>query len=222
MSRLPSNYSTDTARSRIPPALQNGSSVAPVRPLQINRTPPRPTTPSSASNASTSPVAPKGPPRPMRSGLRERRVSDYSTSDRASVDSRITRDSRASGDNADAARSDQSQPYRTRNNVASSSNLSNGRPRAAPSPISPMSPESDISPTSLAAIAAFQAFGRKRGMSNDSVMDAEYEREKAKEAEVQKARQQRLRDRVPGRKATRKAKAGDIDGTSRLEYFPSP
>ncbi|KAH9836975.1 Sec8 exocyst complex component-specific domain-containing protein [Rhodofomes roseus] len=48
-------------------------------------------------------------------------------------------------------------------------------------------------------------------MSNDSMMDAEYEREKAQEREAERARQQRLRDRVPGRKPTGKTKAGDID-----------
>lgn len=70
------------------------------------------------------------------------------------------------------------------------------------------------SPASLAAaVAAFQSLGRKRGMSNDSLMDAEYERQREKEMELQKARQQRLRDKVPGRRPTGKAKAGDIDGT---------
>ncbi|KAH9937245.1 Sec8 exocyst complex component-specific domain-containing protein [Fomitopsis serialis] len=42
-------------------------------------------------------------------------------------------------------------------------------------------------------------------------MDAEYEREKAQEREAERARQQRLKDRVPGRKPTGKTKAGDID-----------
>ena len=49
-------------------------------------------------------------------------------------------------------------------------------------------------------------------MTNDSMADAEYEREKAQEREAERIRQQRLRDRVPGRKPTGKTKAGDIDG----------
>lgn len=222
MSRQPQNYQAGSTRPRRPSASQNGAptSVPPVRPLQINRNPQRPTTPSSASAASTSPVTPKGPPRPMRSGLRERRTSEYSGSDRASVDSRVTRDSRTSGEHTDATRADPPLPQRTRNDAAGSSKQSNGRSKLAPSPspISPMSPESELSPTSLAAIAAFRSFGRKRGMSNDSMMDDEYERQKARELEEQKARQQRLRDRVPGRKPTGKTKAGDIDGEHSVMY----
>ncbi|KAI0830535.1 Sec8 exocyst complex component-specific domain-containing protein [Trametes gibbosa] len=47
-------------------------------------------------------------------------------------------------------------------------------------------------------------------MSNDDAMD-EYEEQKRREIEVQKARQMRIREKVPGRRATGKAKAGDID-----------
>ncbi|KAI0936742.1 hypothetical protein AcV5_004806 [Taiwanofungus camphoratus] len=212
MSRVPSTYSTDPAR-RLPSNSQNGTFIPPVRPLQINRTPTRPPTPSSVSSISTSPSTTRGPPRPMRSGLRDRRVSEHS-SDRASMDSRITHDSRDTGDTVDPTRSDASLPYRTRNNVASSSNLYSRQAAASPSPISPVSSMEDPqpSPASLAAaVAAFQSLGRKRGMSNDSLMDAEYERQREKEMELQKARQQRLRDKVPGRRPTGKAKAGDID-----------
>lgn len=84
------------------------------------------------------------------------------------------------------------------------------------SPTSPFSPDSGISPSSMAAVVAFQALGKKRGMTSDSMMDAEYEREKAQEREAERARQQRLRDRVPGRKPTGKTKAGDIDGECML------
>ncbi|KAI0361385.1 hypothetical protein OH77DRAFT_1417634 [Trametes cingulata] len=47
-------------------------------------------------------------------------------------------------------------------------------------------------------------------MSNDDVVD-EYEEQRKREMEVQKARQMRIREKVPGRRATGKAKAGDID-----------
>ena len=49
-------------------------------------------------------------------------------------------------------------------------------------------------------------------MSNDDFMDAEYEEQKRREIEVQKARQKRIKEKVPGRRTTGKAKAGDIDG----------
>ncbi|KAI0801047.1 Sec8 exocyst complex component-specific domain-containing protein [Fomes fomentarius] len=75
----------------------------------------------------------------------------------------------------------------------------------------PVSPgPSEISPTSLAAVAAFQSLGRRRGMSNDMV-DDEYEEQKRREIEVQKARQKKIKEKVPGRRTTGKAKAGDID-----------
>ncbi|KAI0778405.1 Sec8 exocyst complex component-specific domain-containing protein [Trametes elegans] len=47
-------------------------------------------------------------------------------------------------------------------------------------------------------------------MSNDDIMD-EYEEQRRREIEVQKARQKRIKDKVPGRRTTGKAKAGDID-----------
>ena len=51
-------------------------------------------------------------------------------------------------------------------------------------------------------------------MSNDDMMDAEYEEQKRREIELLKARQKRIREKVPGRRTTGKAKAGDIDGKS--------
>ncbi|KAH9857960.1 Sec8 exocyst complex component-specific domain-containing protein [Lenzites betulinus] len=47
-------------------------------------------------------------------------------------------------------------------------------------------------------------------MSNDDGMD-EYEERKRKEIEVQKMRQMKIKEKVPGRRATGKAKTGDID-----------
>ncbi|KAI0673359.1 Sec8 exocyst complex component-specific domain-containing protein [Trametes maxima] len=47
-------------------------------------------------------------------------------------------------------------------------------------------------------------------MSNDDMPD-EYEEQRRREIEVQKARQKKIREKVPGRRATGKAKAGDID-----------
>ncbi|KAI8990488.1 Sec8 exocyst complex component-specific domain-containing protein [Trametes punicea] len=47
-------------------------------------------------------------------------------------------------------------------------------------------------------------------MSDGEVLD-EYEEQRRREIEVQKARQMKIREKVPGRRATGKAKAGDID-----------
>jgi exocyst complex component 4 len=61
-------------------------------------------------------------------------------------------------------------------------------------------------------MAAFREAGaRKRSMTNGSE-DTTYEREKKREREKEMMRQERIRERMPGRKATGKAKAGDIDG----------
>lgn len=210
MSRLPPNYSNSSGRSRSGSTRQDGipSISPPIRPLQINRTPTstRPTSPS--SNFSSSPSG-KGPARPMRSGLRDRQLSDISTSDRASLDSRTAPEPRGSGDRFDYGRGESSI---TRNGSVSTSSRSYGSSQTVTSPTSPLSPDSGITPSSMAAIVAFQALGKKRGMTNDSIADAEYEREKAQEREAERARQQRLRDRAPGRKPTGKTKAGDIDG----------
>jgi exocyst complex component 4 len=48
-------------------------------------------------------------------------------------------------------------------------------------------------------------------MTNESD-DFEYGKERQKALEVENARQQRIRDKAPGRKMTGKARAGDIDG----------
>lgn len=50
-------------------------------------------------------------------------------------------------------------------------------------------------------------------MMNESD-DVEYQAERQNALEAEKARQQRIRDKVPGRRTNGKARAGDIDGTS--------
>lgn len=62
-------------------------------------------------------------------------------------------------------------------------------------------------------MAAFKDAGaRKRRMTNEA--DEDFEKERRAEVERQKVRQERIRDRIPGRRVTGKAKAGDIDGKS--------
>ncbi|KAI0720009.1 Sec8 exocyst complex component-specific domain-containing protein [Cerioporus squamosus] len=181
MSRIPA-YPPDMARrTRSPSVSENGATT---RPLQINRPPTRPTTPSGSSVTSGSP---RGPARPTRSGLRSRQVSEVSVPDRSSMESRTTRDSRDAYEGRPSGLPDGPQSSRSR--MMNGSEQTNGK--------------AEVSPTSLAAVAAFQSFGRRRGMSNDDMLDAEYEEQKRREIEIQKAR--------PGRRATGKAKAGDID-----------
>jgi hypothetical protein len=48
-------------------------------------------------------------------------------------------------------------------------------------------------------------------MTNESE-DREYEIERQNELQAEKVRQQRIRDKVPGRRTNGKARAGDIDG----------
>ncbi|KAI0785469.1 Sec8 exocyst complex component-specific domain-containing protein [Irpex lacteus] len=144
--------------------------------------------------------------RPQRSGLRGRQVSEYSNSDRASIDSRY-------GEYRDSRDSSGYTPARpTRNDFAARSRPTNGSIDANGllSPLSPSS-EAEVSPQGVAAIAAFQhAIARRRGKAGDEYADAEYEREKQREMAIQMDRQKRIREKVPGRKAT-KPRAGDID-----------
>ncbi|KAJ3554644.1 hypothetical protein NM688_g3000 [Phlebia brevispora] len=179
------------------------------RPLQINR-PPRPTTPSRSAAMSSSPSGP-GPARPPRSGLRSRKVSEYTGSDRLSIDSNGG-DYRDQRDSIDTSRSDSSQPppRPPRSNISGTPAATNGHLKPPPSR-SPTSPE-ELSPSSMAVLAMFQSVMQKkrRGMTDDDYLEAEYEKEKEKELAIQQVRQRRLRERMPGRKAT-ETKAGDID-----------
>jgi hypothetical protein len=49
--------------------------------------------------------------------------------------------------------------------------------------------------------------------------DMEYQRERQEEMEAEKVRQQRIRDKVPGRRVNGNARAGDIDGMCYLPVF---
>lgn len=81
--------------------------------------------------------------------------------------------------------------------------------------ISRSSAHDEASPTTPAlasVMAAFREAGaRKRAITNGNE-DIAYEQEKQREKELEMRRQERIRERMPYRKATGKAKAGDIDG----------
>lgn len=76
------------------------------------------------------------------------------------------------------------------------------------------------SPVALSSVvSAFQSAGsRRRAMTNGSD-DAEYEKARQQELEDEKRRQQRIRERAPGRKATGRANAGDVDGMSSAAFL---
>lgn len=48
-------------------------------------------------------------------------------------------------------------------------------------------------------------------MTEEDLLDAEYEREKERELAIQRDRQRRIKEKVPGMRA-HKPRAGDIDG----------
>ncbi|CAK5280151.1 unnamed protein product [Mycena citricolor] len=191
---------------RIRSPSQSNGSVPPLpsangtRPLQVARPPSRPTTPNNGGSGVPMSGSPRGlpnlvqggPSRPQRSELRSR-GSEYSGSQRDSI------------------ATDFSSSSRTRPNGSSSNG---GTPGARPRPPrvrgGPAEDE-EKSPTSLTSVmAAFQSAGTRRRQMTNGSEDFDYQRDRQEEIEAENARQQRIRDRAPGRKLG-KARAGDID-----------
>lgn len=171
------------------------------RPLQI----PRATTPTNGQFVSGSPQqyglssAPLGPLRPQRSELRGARASDYS-SDRGSVASQDPYRDGVEG----------SQDGQAYNGYPNSANSRSRTPRQATSPYSATGDQT--TPTSLnSAVSAFKSAAvRKKTL--ESTDDGEYWKERERDLEEEKARQQRIRERVPGLKVLKSKKGGEIDG----------
>jgi exocyst complex component 4 len=154
--------------------------------------------------------SPNGPFRPQRSELRPRQTSEHS--ERASTSSRATLledDARDRRDSSSTTRSDVSV---TPQYLNGSTGSANSRPRVTlPRSVVP-DETSPATPALATVMAAFKEAGaRKRSMTNGSG-DTAYEQEKQREKEKEMMRQERIRERMPGRKPTGKAKAGDIDG----------
>ncbi|KAG0704359.1 Sec8 exocyst complex component-specific domain-containing protein [Suillus ampliporus] len=214
MSRIPTFPLQPTEQNRVPPSNSNGSYTT-TRPLQIARPPSRQAAPSSNTFASSSPKGPgfslpKGPLRPQRSELRPRQVSEHS--ERASISSRATQledyAARDRRDSSSTTRSDSSAAPQYNNG---SIGAANNRPRVDIPRSSAYDETSPTAPALASVMAAFREAGaRKRAMTNGSE-DIAYEQEKQREKEQEMKRQERIRDRMPFRKATGKAKAGDID-----------
>lgn len=86
-------------------------------------------------------------------------------------------------------------------------------PRATNGGYTPAANENAETPTSLGSVlSAFKSAGsRKKTLDSD---DAEYWREREQEIEAEKARQQRIREKVPGLRVRSNTKGGEIDGMS--------
>ncbi|KNZ74114.1 putative exocyst complex component sec8 [Termitomyces sp. J132] len=194
--------------TRRSPSIDRNSISSPIptpstatRPLQISRPTagnspyPSPSPRLAPSNPSSS-----GPARPQRSELRSR-APGHDSSEQASY-----------RDSLSTIQSDASLASRSRLGAISSNVVAKSKPR--PQPLqSPVSDEEYLStPTSLAsALSAFKSAGsRRRDMVNESD-DLEYQAERQNAIEEEKARQQRIRDKVPGRRTNGKARVGDID-----------
>ncbi|KAG6830294.1 hypothetical protein H0H92_001372 [Tricholoma furcatifolium] len=200
--RSPSvNGSNISLPNPFPPTASPGT-----RPLQISRPSERSTTPGNGSYPPQSPRLPPphpssgGPSRPQRSELRTR-VPDYDNSEQASY-----RDS-ISTTRSDISLSARPQASALGSNVTPKSK---SRPQRLQSPIAD---EGDLStPASLAsALSAFKSAGSRRRAMTMENEDLEYQTERQNEIEAERARQQRIRDKVPGRRINGKARAGDID-----------
>ncbi|KAG7099005.1 hypothetical protein E1B28_000890 [Marasmius oreades] len=198
MSRAPP-FPTRTSRSGSVSNSNGPNSSQNTRPLQISRGPSRPTTPSRpptpgnnapASIPRTSNVS-GGPSRPQRSELRQTgtRSSDYS--DRTAS---TYRDSVAS-----STRQDPGQTHRTRPSLSSTIPS-----RQKSEEYSPMSPAlSNV-------MSAFRDAGARRRATQDDD-DVEYQRDRRQEREAESARQQRIREKAPGRRTNGRTKPGDTD-----------
>ncbi|KAG2154660.1 Sec8 exocyst complex component-specific domain-containing protein [Suillus clintonianus] len=215
MSRIPTFPLEPTDPNRIPLPNNSNGSYSTTRPLQIARPPSRQGAPSNNTLASSSPKgpgfsSPKGPLRPQRSELRPRQVSEHS--ERASTSSRATQledyAARDRRDSSSTTRSDSSGVPQYHNG---SIGAANSRVRVDIPRSSAYDETSPTTPAMASVMAAFREAGaRKRAMTNGSD-DIAYEQEKQREKEMEMKRQERIRERMPYRKATGKAKAGDID-----------
>ncbi|KAF8640668.1 hypothetical protein AX17_000325 [Amanita inopinata Kibby_2008] len=86
------------------------------------------------------------------------------------------------------------------------------RPRPQRLPSVSSNDDDGTTPTSLASvISAFQSAGTRRRAMTSGSEDVEYERERKHELENENLRQQRIREKAPGRRPTGKTKVGDID-----------
>ncbi|KAG9314216.1 exocyst complex component sec8 [Chiua virens] len=202
--------------SPLPNSLNYPTSLPTTRPLQIARPPSRPSTPSNAafSSPKAPPISsPNRPNRPQRSDLRPRQPSDYSISERTSTSSHIVNDpnARERRDSSSTTLSDASVQYRPIGTISLPANPRLDPPHSVANDSSGSSfPSTATSPALSTAMAAFRDAGethsRRRGLTNGND-----EGERRLEIERERARQDRIKERMPYKKPTTKAKTGEID-----------
>lgn len=225
LTRAMSRETQSTRRTRtpsisnpLPNPLNYPTSLPTTRPLQIAR----PSTPTNA--AFSSPKAPpfsspNRPHRPQRSDLRPRQPSDYSASERTSTSSRIVNDlnTRERRDSSSTTLSDASIQHRPIGSISLPTKPRLDLPRSGTIELSasPTLSSTTASPALSAAMAAFRDAGetnlRRRELANGND-EGNYELERRSEVEREKARQERIKERMPYRKPTAKGKTGEIDG----------
>ncbi|KAG8219664.1 hypothetical protein J3R82DRAFT_619 [Butyriboletus roseoflavus] len=245
MSRVPFESQPTSRRTRtpsisspLPNPLNYPASLPATRPLQIARAPSRPSTPSNAAFSSSSSKAPafsspNRPHRPQRSDLRPRQPSDYSASERTSTSSRIINDfnARERRDSASTTLSDASIQHRPIGSISLSTKPRLDPPHSATSelPGSPLS-STTSSPALFTAMAAFRDAGevnfRRHELANGND-EVNYELERRLEVEREKARQDRIKERMPYRKPIAKTQTGEIDAildqiTDEWEFVNDP
>lgn len=222
---------TPSISNPLPNPLNYPTILPTTRPLQIAR----PSTPSNTTFSSSSSTSPKAPPfpspnrphRPQRSDLRPRQPSDYSASERTSTSSRIVNDlTRERRDSTSTTLSDASIQHRPLGSTSLPTKPRLDPPRSATSELSVSPLPSTAASTALsAAMAAFREAGeanfRRREPANGYDEDS-YELERRSEVEREKVRQERIKERMPHRKPTAKARTGEIDGESETLLYTVP
>jgi len=194
----PSHAAVATSPS---PSPFSPSSPSGARPFQISR--PDLSTATGNGYITSQNAQPSGPSRPQRSELRNR-ASDYDPSE-----------STSHRDSVSTTRSVASL-QRPRGLPSSNPNTpSRPRPRRLNSPVSDDGEQP--TPASLnSALSAFKSAGARRRAMTDASDSTDYHMDRQSEMEAEKVRQQRIRDRVPGRRIKGSAPAGDVDGTTSI------
>ena len=196
----PSHAAVATSPS---PSPFSPSSPSGARPIQISR----PDLPIAAGNnpgyTTSQNAQPSGPSRPQRSELRNR-ASDYDPSESTSH-----RDSVSTTRSVASLQRPRGPPSGNPNTP------SRPRPQRLNSPVSDEGEQP--TPASLtSALSAFKSAGARRRAMTDASDSTDYHMDRQSEIEAEKVRQQRIRDRVPGRRIKGSAPAGNIDGTTSI------
>jgi len=213
----PRHTRTPSISNPLPNPLNYPTSLTTSSPLQVAR----PSTPGHA--AAFSPKAPpfsspNRPHRPQRSDLRLRQPSDHSASECTSMSSRIASDlnTRERRDSSSTTLSDVSIQHRPVGSIPLPTKPRSDPPRSVTSESSGLPSSTTASPVLSAAMATFRDAGRtnfrRHELANGNDEGGYYELERRSEVERERARQDRIKERLPYRQPTARAKTGEIDG----------